>query len=448
MRRRCLTLMAAALMAFAGAVWAQDAQELDPLLKILVENKVITMDQAQAVQQQYNQQKSATKNEARDVAKEEVAKSSFKLPSVLDGLKIGSTVFFSYQNGNAWSGTKDLTASYSRFVLKRGYIDIQKDITPWMSARITPDLYQDAAGNYAVRMKYAYANFHWKGGDFFNKPYLEVGLVHTPWVDYEEQINRYRMVEPTFLDRNGLWTSADSGIMGGSNFGPELSATYKKEVQSHFAGTWGSWAMGLYNGGGYSKIEVNQNKAFEWRLSVRPFGAAFPGLQLQWTGVRGLGNKTIDNSVTPPVHPPDYNVNQYGVTYESKWVNAYYLYYTGDGNLAGTLYDQTSHARVAPAAPTKGYTWFVEGKFPGSRKWSAFYRYDHLDVQQNQSEKWKEDVQNYQDVGVAYWLYKDNAIVLDYSKLDHTRPWPGQPANLHSAIPNDERLQLTLQIKW
>ena len=449
MRRTWLTLVAAAVMAFAGAVWGQDVQELDPLLKILVENKVITLEQAQAVQQQYSKQKPITKDEAVAVAKEEVAKSSFKMPSALEGLKVGSTIFFSYQNGSGWSGTKQETNSYSQFVLKRGYINIEKEITPWLNARITPDIYADSNGQYVFRMKYAYAYFHWKGNSFFNNPYIETGIAHTPWIDYEEQIYRYRMVEPTFLDRNSLWSSADLGVMGGSNFGPELSATYRKEVQPKYAGTWGSWAVGFYNGGGYATNEKNQNKAFEWRLSIRPFGATFPGLQLQWAGVTtAYGNKAIDNSKIPPLDPPIYRVQQYGVSYESKWVNAEYLYYTGDGNFAGTLTDQTNHTSIPTAAPTKGYTFFVEGKFPENRKWSAFYRYDHLDVQDNVSKDWKKDVQNYQDFGIAYWLYKENALVLDYRTISHTKPWTGQPGSGHEAIPDDKRIQLTLQIKF
>ena len=43
----CLLTLAAGLAA------AQDAPALDPLLKILVENKVITLDQAQTVQAEY-----------------------------------------------------------------------------------------------------------------------------------------------------------------------------------------------------------------------------------------------------------------------------------------------------------------------------------------------------------------------------------------------------------
>jgi hypothetical protein len=448
MRKRGLTVLAAALLAFAGAARAQDVQDLDPLLKILVDNKVITVDQAQAVQQQYDKQKPVTKDEARDVAKEEVAKSAFKMPSALEGLKVGSEVFFSFQNGDGWSGTKDETTSYNRFVLKRGYINIEKEITPWLSARVTPDIYADSTGQYVFRMKYAYAYFHWKGNKFFNNPYLETGVAHTPWIDYEDQINRYRMVEPNFLDRNSLVSSADLGIMTGSNFGPELSATYKKDVQDKYAGTYGSWALGLYNGGGYATSEKNQNKAVEWRLSIRPFGAVFPGLQVQWTGVRGFGNKADDVTKDPIVPAPDWNLNQYGLTYESKWFNAYYLYYTGDGNAAGTLLDTTSHATIVPAAPMNGYTWFVEGKFPANRKWSAFVRYDRLDNNTNESRNDKKDIQTRTDIGIAWWFFKANALVLDYQVIDHTKPWPSQPGDGHSAIPDDHRWQLTYRLKF
>lgn len=441
----CLLTLAAGLTAAA-----QDAAGLDPLLKILVENKVITLDQAQAVQAEYIRQKAQDTTVLKEDLSGSLKKSiSPKLPSALEGLKVGGTVFFSMQNGNGWSGTKDQTTSYNRFVLNRAYLIVEKKITPWLDAKLVTDVFDSKAsgGPLTVRQKYAYAYFHWKGNDFFNKPYFEVGLAHAPWVDFEESLYRYRMVQSTFLDKNGVLTSADLGGMFGSNFGPALS----KEAQAGIGtkgGKWGSWAVGFYNGGGYGSTEANQNKSLEWRLSIRPFGEMFPGLQLQYAGVRGLGNKAIDNSKTPHVPPPDYNVNYYGVSYESKWVNAYYLYYTGDGNLAGTSLDTTSLATILPAAPAKGYTYFIEGKFPENGRFSAFYRYDKFDPNTNQSFDYKKDVTRYSDFGIAWWMYKANALVLDYSVTDHTKPWTGQPFNGHSAIPDDHRWQLTYQLKF
>jgi hypothetical protein len=460
------TLLALATGAAALAQSQDPLEGLDPLLKILVGNKVITLEQARSVQAEYNiqkaeqrsvtqqevqQQVTAVKSDVQQQVAAEVKKAPAAVPDALKGLKVGSTIFYSFQNYNLSSGVKDETASYSRFILKRGYIDVQKEITPWLYARITPDVYADAAGQTNVRMKYAYAYFHWKGNDFFNQPYLAAGMVQTPWIEMEEAYNRYRMVEPTFLDRNGIWGSADLGVKGGSNLGPLLNEDYRKTVQDQFAGRYGSWSLGFYNGGGYTASEKNQNKAYEWRLSIRPFGEhvkGLEGLQIQWSGVRGLGNQPQNNTVTPPREAPAYNINLYALTYESKYVNASYTYYQGEGNAAGTLLDTTSHDAVLPAAPAKGYSYFVEGKFPGNRRFSGFFRYDHFDTNTNIGLVNKKDNQNMTDVGFAWWFLKTSALVLDYQIIDHTKPWNGQSSGHNAALPSDHRWQLTYQLKF
>ena len=51
----------------------------------------------------------------------------------LGGLKIGGTYFLSYQNGvtyNASSLSDDKTDNYSKFILKRGYLDIRRTSRP------------------------------------------------------------------------------------------------------------------------------------------------------------------------------------------------------------------------------------------------------------------------------------------------------------------------------
>ncbi len=464
-----LVLGTSMLLASGTAALAQAPDPmagLDPLLKILVNKKVITLEEARSVQAEYNIQRAAERSVTEEEVQQQVAvvktdvqqqvtaevrKAPSAVPDALKGLKVGSTIFYSFQNYNFASGTKNETASYSRFILKRGYIDVQKELTPWLLARITPDVYADALGQTSVRMKYAYAYFHWKGSDLFNQPYLVAGMVQTPWIEMEEAYNRYRMVEPTFLDRNGIWGSADLGVKGGSNLGPLMSEAYRKTVQDQFAGRYGSWSLGFYNGGGYTAGEKNQNKAYEWRLSLRPFGEhvrGLEGLQVHWSGVRGLGNQPQNNAVTPPRQAPDYNINICALTYESKYVNASYTYYQGDGNAAGTLLDTTSHDAVLPAAPAQGYSYFVEAKFPGNRRLSAFFRYDHFDTNTNIGLVNKKDNQNMTDVGFAWWFWKTSALVLDYQVINHTKPWAGQPSGRFDTLPDDHRWQLTFQLKF
>ena len=152
-------LLALALVAAGLGAWAQedDAANLDPLLKILVQNKVITLDQAKAVQAEYAKQKAqdtaVIKEDVKNQVSADMKKSGPKLPSVFDGLKIGGLYYVSYQNGQKYSGVKDETSAWSQFTLKRGYIDIQKDITPYLVARATPDVTQDSTGDWKVRLK-------------------------------------------------------------------------------------------------------------------------------------------------------------------------------------------------------------------------------------------------------------------------------------------------------
>ena len=159
-----------------GAVVGAGAAEsvLDPLLELLVEQGVITMEQALAVQAEYDrrgteggtavppaavaQQEApspATVAPAPEVANTAVVTS---VPPGLKDLSIGTLVYLSYQNGNDAAGV-----DYNQFQIKRGYIDIRKKITPNFSARITPDVHQDETGDLNVRLKYAYGKFNWKG---------------------------------------------------------------------------------------------------------------------------------------------------------------------------------------------------------------------------------------------------------------------------------------------
>ena len=183
-----------------------------------------------------------------------------------------------------------LAADYSKFVIKRGYISVDANINSFMSARITPDITQDSTGDIKVRLKYAYAKFQKPSLGYITKPFVEVGVVHMPWLDYEEHINLYRMQDTMFMERNGLFNSADLGVMFGGNFGPQLPEDYRKAVNDHYAGRWGSFAVGVYNGGGYHASEKNEDKALEGRFTLRPLPDHLPGLQVSVFGVSGKGN--------------------------------------------------------------------------------------------------------------------------------------------------------------
>jgi len=138
----------------------------------------------------------------------------------LKGFKFEGLGYLSYQDGQKNANGTD----YSQFTVKRGYLTVKKEITPWLSARITSDLSQvsdpsvtvtnaDATkttitdnfdGSYALRLKYLYAQINLPDAAFLTKPTFEVGMAHRTWIDFEEHINWYRVQDSMFLKETAL----------------------------------------------------------------------------------------------------------------------------------------------------------------------------------------------------------------------------------------------------
>jgi len=436
------------------------SQELDPLLQLLIDKKVLTQDEAKSVQKEYDKKKTAQKEETKKCV-EETAKSC--KPSSADwltGLKVGSTYFLSYQNGNSFDATQeDGSRAYNKFVLKRGYLDVRKEITPYMNVRFTPDITQDASGDYKLRMKFLYADFHWKGNSYFSEPHVEVGMIHFPWFDMEESVNAYRLQDTHFMDRSGLATTADLGVLFGVNFGGPLPKEYQDEVSKSYPGKWGSFELGVYNGGGYTAAEKNTNKVISGRVSVRPIPGHLPGLQFHLFGVNGKGNVSDNTRYDKPGEflgreiYPKWDLWAGIITYQHARFNLAAEYFEGDGNFTGNRYYTPSDyvpGLVSPddifkACSQKGYSFFGEVKLGDMKDWSLMARYDHY----NPDTKGILDLQDRQDIqkryiyGVAYRLFKNNVLLLDYQKLTHSIDY-----KLDEKIPDENRWQLTLQIKF
>lgn len=465
---RRFAVLAAALLLLTGAAYAQ-AQEMDPLLKLLVDTKVITLEQAVAVQAQYDQQKAqqasvpaqagVTKEEATKIAEETVAKAKPNLGD-LGGIKIGGTYYLSYQNGDKYSSSSkssDRTDAYSKFVLKRAYIDVRKQITPWFSVRGTPDITQDSTGDYKVRMKYAYGLFTWKGNAFFSKPYMEVGMVHTAFLDWEDGVNRYRMQDTLFSERVLSLPSADLGFLAGGNFGPDLPKSYQDEVSKSAPGRWGSWNLGVFNGSGYNGSENNQNKVIQARVSLRPLPDIAPGFQITLAGLEGKGNVAptwvTSGTFAGTQNYPDWSLYQAVLSYQHPRFTLSAQYLWGVGNNKGdAIYAPTDYVAgqvdmgdIYQGRESAGYSFFGEYRFPANRRFSAFFRHDHFDPDTKNILRLKnnEDVQKRDILGVAWWIYKDNAVLFDYENLSHSRYYaPGLKT------PDEGRFQVTLQIKY
>lgn len=348
------------------------------------------------------------------------AQNSTELPSALQGLKIGTKTYIRYEYIQADDGEGG-TTDISRFNLKRGYLDVRKTITDYLSFRITPDVHQDDSGDWKLRIKYLHARFTAPGNDVFGKPYAEVGVAHMPWLDFEEHINLFRMQGTMFMERNSLFNSADLGFMVGANLGSELPQEYRDNVNSNYAGRWGSFQLGVFNGGGYHAEANNNTMALEGRITLRPLPNIVPGLQFSALGITGKGN-TSD--------APDWNVLAGMVSFESLYFNATGQYYDGTGNQKGSAVSATGASR-----DQSGYSVFGELRMPEHEEYSVFSRYDRFDSDAGSAAN---DVQKRLIVGVAWQFFKGNYWVVNYDRLQHSLP----------GVPTEYSIEVTLQMSY
>ncbi|MBN2570653.1 MAG: hypothetical protein JXA68_00880 [Ignavibacteriales bacterium] len=267
-----------------------------------------------------------------------------------------------------------LSTNKNQFTLKRGYITFKKDFTENLSVRFTQDITLDEegsdAGNIEMRLKYCYLKYNTNQLLFFNSTYFEFGLVHRPWLSFEEDINKYRVQGTMYLERYDILNSADFGLTFVGLLGAKIQDDEFVKNSKTPPGKFGSFAIGIYNGGGYHAIENTNNKTIEGRVTVRPLHYDLPGLQLSYTFGYGKGNiETL----------PDFNFNSGILSYESESFVFSYQLYDGKGNSSGSMSDTNG-----VAYENNGYSIFNELKLLNSNI-SFFGRYDNFKSQNTES---------------------------------------------------------------
>ncbi len=142
---------------------------------------------------------------------------------------------------------------YNAFDVTRGYFNVKARLTDRVSVRFTPDVRPttDASldRNLALRLEYASLDAQVTDGVS-----IMFGLHETPWLTFEESLNRYRVLGPFFAERLGL-------IPGPTDLGASVRAT-RGRTEVH---------VGMYNGEGYGRAEADKYKSLDGRVTLRPF---------------------------------------------------------------------------------------------------------------------------------------------------------------------------------
>lgn len=289
--------------------------------------------------------------------------------------------------------------NFNQFRLKRGYFTVKTQLNSNISVRYTQDITLDKdgndAGNVEMRLKYLYMKFKCNKNTIFRNSYLEFGLVHRPFIDFEQKINGYRVQDKMFSEIYHIYSSADFGFTIGGNIGAKLNPDAIKKVGKSYAGKYGSYAFGLYNGAGYHAIEYNNNKTFEGRLSLRPFPYYIPGLQFTYVGAYGTSNLTDTNI--------NYNANLIYVSFKNKklTLTGQYVFCIGnfDGSYINDLYQPLKN---------DGFSVFSE-LFFYKDKLSLIGKYDNFQVYSNPMSARKNAI-----IGGVSFHFLDSKLLLFY----------------------------------
>lgn len=302
--------------------------------------------------------------------------------------------FFSYEHDVYEDGYTN------EFAIKRGYITFRKDLSDRIEIRFTQDVtidqQGDGLGDIELRLKYALVKYSMADFGIFTSPNIEAGVVHRPWINFEQDVNDYRAQKSMFLDQNNILSSADYGLQFASGLGPELDDDKQRGLETN-PGRYGSFSIGLYNGGGYSDLEFNNNKLLEASLSLRPLPDQLPGFQATLLGAYGKGN--IPES-------PDFNLIGSALTYESERAKLVLQGFRGTGDGSGRFIEPVAFEPY----DIEGWSAFTELQ-PFQVPVNLTLRYDELynrDLSRLSVQQWV--------AGAAYVFSNRSKIIIDVSR--------------------------------
>jgi hypothetical protein len=172
-------------------------------------------------------------------------------------IRVGVTIFADY-TVNETPKVTDANGdqvTLSGFNLTRSYINVIGNVTSRVGFRLTPDIVRSSDpgsglnGSLIFRVKFAYAQL--RAG---NETLIRLGLQPTPFLDGQDSVYRYRFQGTQFAEREAGLPSSDAGLT----------------VLAPLPKGYGDVHVGLYNGEGFSKAEVNNMKALVMRATFRP----------------------------------------------------------------------------------------------------------------------------------------------------------------------------------
>jgi hypothetical protein len=347
-------------------------------------------------------------------------------PDDTPSVKIGAVIFadYTYQNAPTAKDAAGNDYNPSSFNVARAYINVTGNISHLVAFRVTPDVTRASLpgtsldGSITYRLKYAYLQINLD--DWMPKgTWVRFGMQQTPYIDSLESAYRYRFQGTVFAEREGYMASSDIG------------ATFRL----NFPQNWGDAHVGFYNGEGYTKPEVNNQKAFMARVGVRPLHTH--KILRNW---RVQGFWTHDNYMNNAPR----NRTVFNTIFEHPYINMGYDYLWTKDKVSSA---PTSGVDRYPTLDGNGWSiWLTPRKpFPNGSSVEALIRYDHMKPGGTASATaiTSPDGLNARTIaGLAYWFPKQGsvsaALLFDYEQVKFSSWTPSKPTQervfVHSLI--------------
>jgi hypothetical protein len=183
-------------------------------------------------------------------------------PADTPSFKVGTLLFLDYtlQDQPKTIDADGNRVSPSSFNIGRAYINVTGNLNHRISFRVTPETVRESGtgsslnGSYTFRLKFAFAQYNLDDFTKTKNNWVRFGVQQTPYLDFIETQYRYRFQGPMMVDREGLIVAVDAGVSG----------------HYTFAGDHGDLHVGIYNGEGWARSEVNDQKALQARVAFKP----------------------------------------------------------------------------------------------------------------------------------------------------------------------------------
>jgi hypothetical protein len=321
-------------------------------------------------------------------------------------IKVGATIFadFTYTDAPKATDADGNLINPSAFNIARAYINVTGNISHAFAYRITPDITRETGtgsslnGSLTYRLKYAYGQYNLDDWFTYSKGnWVRFGIQQTPFVDFEEQIYRYRFQGNVFSDREAFLSSSDAGV----------------SFHTNIPNNYGDIQVGFYNGETYAKPEINDQKAIQIRATVRPIATG----PLDARGLRFTVFYDKDAYVS------DGERNRFIAmgSFEHKYVNAAVQYLSAS--------DQTSITKAKVDA--NGYSFWITPR--STMGLEGLFRYDNLKPNDDQDAHRKRLI-----AGIAYWLPHQgtvsSALMLDFEQVKSNGFTPNPPTQQRIAL--------------